>query len=130
LHFVVVQVWDGCNNFTRDTLYFTVTNQQAALIRVEAYPNPFTNQVTISFEHNQAGKNTTFDVQISDMNGRLVKRWLLNEIPGGFRQVQVTWDGTGNNGPKCHSGLYICRIQMTTAEGEVKTGTAKLILID
>ena len=130
LHFIVVQVWDGCNNFTRDTLYFTVTNQQAALIRVEAYPNPFTESVTISFEHNQAGKNTTFDIQISDMNGRLVKRWLLNEIPDGFRQVHVTWDGTGNNGPKRQSGLYICRIQMTSAEGEVKTGTAKLILID
>lgn len=130
LHFVVVQVWDGCNNFTRDTLYFTVTNQQAALIRVEAYPNPFTQSVTISFEHNQAGKNTTFDVQISDMSGRLVKRWVLNEIPEGFRQIQITWDGTGTNGPKRQSGVYICRIQMTTAEGEVKTGTAKLILID
>lgn len=130
LHFIVVQVWDGCNNFTRDTLYFTVTNQQAALIRVEAYPNPFTQSVTISFEHNQAGKNTEFDIQISDMTGRLVKRWLLNEIPEGFRQVQVTWDGTGINGTKGQSGLYICQIKMTTAEGEVKTGTAKLMLID
>lgn len=130
LHFIVVQVWDGCNNFTRDTLYFTVSNQQAALIRVEAYPNPFTESVTISFEHNQAGKNTAFDIQISDMNGRLVKRWLLNEIPDGFRQVQVTWDGTGNNGPKQQSGVYICRIRMTTEDGEIKTGTAKLILIN
>lgn len=128
-HYVVVQIWDGCNNFSFDTLHFAVTNSDPALINVMAYPNPFTTQTTISFEHNQAGSAVSFDILITDLSGRLVKRWQIDEVPDGFRQINVTWDGTGVHGPSRAAGMYVCKVYMTTSQGTVLTGSCKIILI-
>lgn len=128
-HFVVVQIWDGCNNFAFDTLHFAVTHKEPELIHVYAYPNPFSTQTTISFEHNQAGSAVSFDIQITDLDGRLVKRWQIDEVPDGFRHVDINWDGSSIQGPVRAGGVYVCRVYMTTDQDKVLTGSCKLILI-
>jgi len=129
LHTVVVQVWDGCNNQSDATLNFAVTNADPALINFLAYPNPFSDEVILAFEHNFEGKNVTATIDIMDLAGHTAKTWTKSYIPEGNREVSIKWDGTGDGGEKMGSGVYICRIMMQDDQGNQASGCCKLVLV-
>jgi hypothetical protein len=128
-HTVVVQVWDGCNNQNQATLNFAVTNAEAALINFQAYPNPFSDEVTLAFEHNFEGKNVTATIEIMDMAGHTSKSWTKSYVPEGNREVSIKWDGRTDGGEKMGSGIYICRIMMQDDQGNQASGCCKLVLV-
>ena len=128
-HSVVVQAWDGCNNQTDASLNFTVTNSEPALINFIAYPNPFSNIVTLAFEHNFAGKNVTATMDISDLAGHTIRTWSKSYVPQGNREVSIQWDGTNDGGVKLGSGLYICRVLLQDDQGNKASGSCKLVFI-
>ena len=128
-HTVEVQVWDGCNNQAQKTLNFAVTNAEEALINFKAYPNPFSDAVTLAFEHNFEGKNVVATIDISDLAGHTSKTWTKSYVPEGNRDVSITWDGTDDGGVKMASGLYICRIMMQDDQGNQASGCCKLVLV-
>jgi hypothetical protein len=128
-HYIVVQVWDGCNNFSMDTIRFNVTGE-ISIINMQGFPNPFNEQTTISFEHNLAGSNINYDIDIIDLQGKIVKNWKKQLIPDGFREISVTWDGRNADGAKQKSGMYIARVTIANEQQEMEWGTCKLILIN
>lgn len=128
-HTVTVQVWDGCNNQSSATLNFAVTNAEAALINFQAYPNPFSDNVTLAFEHNFEGKNVIATIDVMDLSGHVAKTWTKSYIPEGNREVAITWDGRTDGGEKMASGLYICRIMMEDDQGNRASGCCKLVLV-
>jgi hypothetical protein len=128
-HTVVVQVWDGCNNQNQATLNFAVTNAEAALINFLAYPNPFSDEVTLAFEHNFEGKNVNATIEIMDMAGHSAKTWTKSYVPEGNREVSIKWDGRSDGGEKMGSGVYICRIMMQDEQGNQASGCCKLVLV-
>lgn len=128
-HTIEVQVWDGCNNQAQAVLNFAVTNAEAALINFQAYPNPFSDEVTLAFEHNFEGKNVVATVDISDLSGHTTKTWTKSYVPEGNREVSIKWDGTDDGGVKMASGLYICRIMMEDDQGNRASACCKLVLV-
>lgn len=71
-----------------------------------AYPNPFNQTATISYELPETSKVT---LKIYNLNGQEIST-LVNEIQGaGFRSV--VWDGSDNQGHKVSSGIYIYQLQ-------------------
>ncbi len=91
------------------------TNVVPVITAIEAFPNPFTSQVNISFRVKQAGKAK---MEIFNSAGKTVAMWpeenVIPEVP--YRKVF----SAGNN----VSGMYFYRI--TTSKGEVKTGKIML----
>jgi len=83
------------------------------------YPNPFNPSTTIRFQMPKAANVT---LKIFDINGRLVRALVSQNMPAGYHNI--VWDGTNDVGVKVGSGVYICLMQ---ADGF--TASRKMILI-
>lgn len=69
------------------------------------YPNPFN---PITFIDYAMPEKAHVEMTIYDMNGRIVKTLLDQEMTAGYHTVR--WDGCNENGVKVGSGLYIYRL--------------------
>lgn len=68
-------------------------------------PNPFNPMTTITFSLAAAGRA---QVDIIDLQGRLVRSLFAGELPAGERSL--TWDGRDNAGRAVASGAYLARL--------------------
>lgn len=66
------------------------------------YPNPFNPITYIPFE---LVKATSPKILIHDIQGRLIKEFLLGDL--GIGRFEITWDGTNNLLQHVSSGIYI-----------------------
>jgi|GEM_PF-1120719 len=76
------------------------------------FPNPFNVSTTFSFSLGEAGDVI---LEIYDVNGRLVRTLAKGEFESG--DYRIVWDGKGNDGSECASGVFLCRF----AAGEKKS---------
>lgn len=74
----------------------------------EAYPNPFISNTIIEFE---TPLNTEVQVQITDLNGRVVYQQKTFTISGNNH---ILWDGTDNKGNALPGGIYIVQFTEKT----------------
>lgn len=88
----------------------TSINNSVFTIEIMAYPNPFTEQISIYVKDKMPVK-----IIITDVSGRTVR-----SFPSSANTV--VWDGKNNFGQKCTEGVYFCTIQSGT-----KTFTKKII---
>jgi len=72
-----------------------------------AYPNPFNNSVSISFEIPHS-KNV--NLSIFDMKGKLVRQLNLGVLSSGLHKV--LWDGKNNLGNELSSGIYMVVLEV------------------
>lgn len=122
-HHIRLKVWDIYNNPAEGSIEFIVASSgKLALEEVLNYPNPFRDRTYFVVEHNQAGKNTEFEIFIYSLDGRL-RKVLKQEIrPDGFRSEPLEWDGRGDDGQLLEGGAYVYRVVMHNPE----LGTAEL----
>ncbi|RPI00773.1 MAG: T9SS C-terminal target domain-containing protein, partial [Calditrichaeota bacterium] len=71
---------------------------------LDTYPNPFNPQTTIRFRLIRTEK---INLVIYNALGRQVRRLMDGVQVAG--EHTVIWDGNGENGERCASGLYFCR---------------------
>ena len=83
------------------------------------YPNPFNPATNINFTVEYI---TEIDLSIHAIDGRLVRRFLLNDLQPGNHSVN--WDGKDQSLSQVPSGIYIYRL-----ESENHTGTGKMTLV-
>jgi len=70
------------------------------------YPNPFSNQTTISFSLEE---NMPVSIEIYSIDGRKVAALTDGYMNAGNHTV--SWDGKGLNGNAINSGIYLCRLR-------------------
>jgi hypothetical protein len=89
-------------------------------------PNPCREQARVEL-HLSAGadksRGAVTTLEIFDVRGRLVRRLQDDGVSGG--RATVTWDGSGRDGRRAASGLYLYRIR---CGGDV--GQGRLLLVD
>ncbi len=88
-------------------------------ILFEAYPNPFSDAVQISYELNTPGQ---VELEIYDIQGRMVKSWQESVFTTGVHSF--TWGGAGSESISVPLGPYY--FTLTTPDGR---GTRKLIRV-
>ena len=76
-----------------------------ATFEVKAYPNPFTDNATISVT---MGSEVNLKVDITDMTGSVV-RTIYDGEPGAS-QLNLQWDGTNGQNRRVSPGVYFCRV--------------------
>ncbi len=81
-----------------------------------AYPNPFNGQVTVPIQVEAPVSNLQID--IVDIQGRLVRRWQLSGLPVGVHPLQ--WDGKSQNGHPVASGVYYVRLAIGSRQNGIK----------
>ncbi len=104
----------GCTQPVLKAESNTITNAQIQgqlQYKLTAFPNPFTNHVTLSFRVIQPGPA---NLRIYDMNGKLVST-LFNGVAGKSVIQQVNWE-VGN----LPAGIYISRLQTANGVSEQK----------
>ncbi|WP_020570141.1 T9SS type A sorting domain-containing protein [Neolewinella persica] len=67
---------------------------------LSAFPNPFGNELNVSFNATQSGR---YDLQLFDIQGKQVANIFSGEVPVGEKQVQWNNDGLAN-------GFYFLRV--------------------
>ncbi len=76
-------------------------------------PNPSRGLVEFTFRLTRPGTAT---VEIFDVLGRRIRRWIRMELPAGLHTVE--WNGRGESGAAVAPGVLLCRL---SAEGELRS---------
>ncbi|MEZ5199025.1 MAG: FlgD immunoglobulin-like domain containing protein [Bacteroidales bacterium] len=87
------------------TTGITNTKNQISRLKVEAYPNPFYANTSISFQLNE---KTDLQTIIYDLKGNEVKRLMDASLPSG--KYNLTWAGDDNSGVKVENGIYLVTV--------------------
>ena len=129
-HTLTLKVWDVNNNSSEETIEFVVQAQQnLALKHVLNYPNPFTTHTEFYFEHNQCCTELEAQIQIFTVSGKLVKTINSPTYTVGYRSEGIVWDGTDDFGDRLARGVYVYRLKVKTASGEIAEKLEKLVLL-
>jgi hypothetical protein len=114
-----------------DTLLFGVEeesnsqNLKAKSPRLEVYPNPFRDAVSIEFQIPGQGvassQKSVVSIKIYDASGRMVRQF--NHLTN-YSFNQVVWDGTDDSGRRLPAGIYFIRV-----ESDEFKETEKVILL-
>jgi hypothetical protein len=126
-HTLEVLAKDASGNFfdtTSSRSVFYVYNQ-ADLLNVFNYPNPFKNDTYFTFELRGTEKPEEFLIKIYTVAGRLIKDISVpsSDIEIGFNKVY--WDGRDEDGDEISNGVYFYKI-ISRLKDETKVITEKL----
>lgn len=130
-HTLKVRVWDVMNNVSEAEVDFIVAERDNLQIQdLFNYPNPFSDITNFSFEHNRDGDELEVDLFIIDLNGRIVNHQNQTLMPEGTRTLDMTWDGTGGNGAKVSTGVYVFRLVVRSkADGSEAQLSERLVYL-
>ena len=87
-----------------------------------AYPNPFRNLTTISYNKTTSSLELA-QIRIYNIKGQLVREFKIQNSK--FKIDEVVWDGTDKYGNKVSSGLYYYQVKV----GDEIIGTNKCLLM-
>ncbi len=76
------------------------------ITELKAFPNPFQEEIHLSFNLSQEEKTT---VEIFNIQGQRVHTLLSEIVPEG--EHRVLWDGKDQNGQSLSSGIYLIRLR-------------------
>jgi hypothetical protein len=130
-HQLSMKVWDVNNNSSAANTEFVVANSaELALSHVLNYPNPFTTSTQFWFEHNYFSGFLEVQVQIMNINGRIVKT-INTTIDGSdrYKPTPIAWDGNDDYGDAIGRGVYIYRIKVKTDNGMYAEKMEKLVIL-
>lgn len=129
-HTLWLKAWDNLNNSSTAEIPFVVDAGSKGIIRnIMNYPNPFTDNTQITFEHNLAGKEFNVEIRIFRFDGSLVRVLRSHFYSTGFRIPPVYWDGKDENGQKAGAGIYVFNIILRYDNDARSTGNGKMIII-
>lgn len=129
-HTLRVKVWDVHNNSAEATTEFVVApSVEFAIHNLMSYPNPFTSSTTISFEHNQQGKDLDIQVLIYDMQGKLVKTLSAMELSAGSRVNSLVWNPYRDGATEVLPGMYLFKIIVKSEDGKQVEETSRFVYL-
>jgi len=131
-HTIVVRAWDNAGNSSTGTITFTVGKEGELLIgEVGGYPNPFSNSTALQFTHSRSGDDLQVQVAIYQVTGQPVLTRDFTVVNSAYQVNLFEWDGTGQNGTKMPSGLYVAKVSVrSTDDGAKNEKFTKLILVN
>lgn len=97
-------------------MWFLVPSNDSVITtgRVIAYPNPFSDQVTIAYNHNQSIP-VNVRIRITDLSGQAV--WQKEAVSTDVHSASIVWDGRTSQGGTLPSGVYTYTIELSNSLG-------------
>jgi hypothetical protein len=99
-------------------------NQPNRFILHQNYPNPFNPETTIRFD---LPETDFIDISIYDVSGKLVR--ILTHESRTAGSYSIKWDGMDSAGNPAPSGIYVCRMEVRSANGERFVQSVKMGLV-
>lgn len=130
-HTVKVKAWDVLNNSGEAVTDFIVANSAELVIdHIFNYPNPFSTSTDFYFDHNQPNQVLDVIIQVFTVSGKHVKTIEDVVMSDGFRSQPIHWDGKDEYGDKIGKGVYVYKIKVRSAEGNVVEEIEKLVILN
>ncbi|MCX7930008.1 MAG: type IX secretion system sortase PorU [Chlorobi bacterium] len=104
-HTITVRAWDVLNNFTVARIGFIVAHSDSVIEsgRVAIYPVPFSERVTIVYNHNQS-RPIMATLMITQLDGRIV--YTQSAVYADVHSTTFEWDGRQADGTSLPAGIY------------------------
>lgn len=129
-HTITVKAWDVNDNVGEGSVNFVVVDGKVVDIQnLMNYPNPFSGSTHFVFEHNHPEEQLDVKINIYNTSGGLVKSIQQTFTPTGSRSNEITWDGTGSDGARLPSGVYVYRLNISTDKGFQSSAYQKLVIV-
>ena len=128
-HTLTFKVWDVLNNSSSKTIEYEVVKGLAPnFIALYNYPNPVVNgTTTFVLEHDRPDVVLTVKISVFDLSGRLLNV-LSTTTATDSTKTTIPWDVTDSRGELLKAGLYLYRIDVSTANGKIASKTQKVIV--
>lgn len=129
-HNLELKVWDIHNNSSKANISFVVASSgTVALNELFNYPNPVIDFTTFSFEHNQSGEDLDVIIDIYGIDGKRVTRLEESFVANSYRNNEIKWDATDQNGSKIAKGIYLYKVSVRLTNGKEASQTNRLVVI-
>ena len=120
-----IQGQDKSGNISGDQPYqiFFEVIQESSITNIYNYPNPFTTKTHFVFTLTGSQIPNEFNIQILNINGRLIKQIPLHEtesIKIGNNITEYYWDGKDDFGDPLANGVYLYRVFAKINNKEIK----------
>ncbi|MFN8208692.1 MAG: type IX secretion system sortase PorU [Bacteroidales bacterium] len=130
MHTIRFKVWDINNNSSEAELSFRVSEKGILQIEnLKNFPNPFSQQTTIEFNHNMAGEDMEVNLTIYSLTGQPVFSRTVQMTTEGFSSEPMIWDGRDGNGARVREGIYLYRIRVNGEDGQMAGKSGKLVIL-
>lgn len=123
-----VSTWDPTignylfSNTTPSSIARTENEVPDKFTMYQNYPNPFNPSTTIKFGISGFSGNTYIELLVFDALGRTIENLYSGSLkPGSY---EIHWDGS-----KFNSGVYFCRLTVSSSGKEIFSDTKKMILL-
>ncbi len=128
-HTLTLKVWDIYNNSSEASIEFNVVpSNDMAVEKLYNYPNPFYDETTFVFSHNQAEQPIEATIEIYSVSGRLVKTIKKDISSEGYVSSQVKWNGYSDGGYKLSQGVYLYSLKVLNSNGHSDVKRSKLVI--
>ncbi|MBR4176460.1 MAG: type IX secretion system sortase PorU [Bacteroidales bacterium] len=127
-HTITLKAWNIYNYSSSAELTFYVHGTDTATANLSASPNPASDRVRLSMEHNCKGNIVSAQLDIFDMQGRPVKTFTPTVGADSYVVGPVVWNLCGDNGGRVSPGVYIARFIVTDSEGERMSAIGKILV--
>ena len=129
-HTITLKAWDNYNNSSQQELKFVVKGSDGFIItNLLNFPNPFTDNTSITAEHNRPDRDLNITISIFDMSGRTIKIIKTESPSTGYRLQPILWDGSTDGGRRVGRGIYPYTVTITTPEGETARASGRMIIL-
>ena len=130
LHSLSLKAWDNFNNSSEASITFIVkTDKGFILNNLINYPNPFTNQTSITVEHNRPDENLNIRINIYNMSGKIIRIIETAISATGYKLPPITWDGKMDGGMKTGRGVYPYTVTISTENGEIARASGRMVIL-
>ena len=132
-HQITVNAWDISNNSAEASIEFIIADGELGkLENVFAYPNPFSEHVNFSFQHDLDENELNLQINIYDLYGKLVKTLTNDTFAARYSANTANWDFRTNFGSNLPNGIYLFDVILRSTDGKInlKSDFQRLIKID
>lgn len=128
---IMVKAWDAFNNSSsKEITFYVASDSKMKISHLLNYPNPFTENTSFYFEHNQPFTNLDILIQIYSPSGKLVKTIRQKgTAANGYRFGPIFWDGKDDFGDKIGRGVYFYKLRVSASNGKSAEQQQKLVIL-
>lgn len=127
-HTIRVKAWNIFNYSVQDEISFVVKGSDETYTNLQAMPNPAIDRVWLRLETNNSSCFSSAELDIFDIHGRLIAKFIPPVNSGSFVVGPVCWDLTNGNGNRVIPGVYLARITAITSDGNKIAENCKIIV--
>jgi hypothetical protein len=109
-----LKVWDTYNNSTESSLEFRVLKRETFIKKIVAFPNPFSDVISLQLDQFESKNDIEADIIITDLNGKILKSTHVTGYDTDEKWTVYQWDGTNESGADVGNGIYLFQINATT----------------